>query len=75
MIVGIVARFYYKILTIDKIYWIGCRAFCSNSVYVIVGWSFFVSIIAKNNLYRVSNDTFSAGMYLSMKLTFSKYMA
>jgi hypothetical protein len=37
MIGAIVARIYYKILTIEDIFLIGCTAICSLSLYVTVG--------------------------------------
>jgi len=41
MILAIVARIYYKILTIKKKKGKVSAAICSLSLYVIVGWSFF----------------------------------
>jgi hypothetical protein len=41
MIGAIVARIYYKILTIDHVFMIGCAAIYSLSLYVIVDWSIF----------------------------------
>ena len=40
MIGAIVARIYYKILTIEDIFLIGCTAICSLSLYVTVGKPF-----------------------------------
>jgi len=42
MIGAIVARIYYKILTIEHVFMIGCTAIYSLSLYVIVDWSVFL---------------------------------
>ena len=41
MIEAIVARIYYKILTIEHVFSIGHAAICRLFLYVIVGWSVF----------------------------------
>ena len=57
MIGAIVARFYYKILTIDHVFMIGCAAIYSLSLYVIVDRSVFHFWHLNKVLYDRTIDT------------------
>jgi len=57
MIEAIVARIYYKILTIENIFLIGRAAICSLFLYVIVGWSVFGPAHPKKDLQDWTNES------------------
>jgi len=56
MIESIVARIYYKILTIENIFFIKHAAICSLFLYVIVGWSVFGLPHPKKNSQDWTNE-------------------
>ena len=58
MIGAIVARIYYKILTIDHVFMIGCAAIYSLCLYVIVDRSVFLFKHLNKVLYDKTIDTY-----------------